>query len=206
MFYSWPSRGSVEDYVYDQNSARQAQDTLQEFLELVKAKSDAEIVHLIGHSMGTNPLMEAVADMWKAEGADPTAPLFNQVILAAADIDRDVFFDLARQVKGAAEGFTLYASARDWALKFSRGIAGGIPRIGDVPSQGPAVYPDLDSIDATTLATEFFSLKHSEYADNRTLLDDIGLLLSQGLRPPNARTPSMRAIQTVDGVYWQYPR
>jgi hypothetical protein len=68
------------------------------------------------------------------------------------------------------------------------------------------VYPDLDTIDATALATEFFSLKHSEYADHRTLLDDIGLLLSQGLRPPNARTPSMRAISTADGVYWQYRR
>ena len=89
MFYSWPSRGDTEDYVYDQDSARQARDTLQDFLELVKAESGADIVHLIGHSMGTNPLMEVVAEMW--EDGDVDDPIFNQIVLAAADIDRDVF-------------------------------------------------------------------------------------------------------------------
>lgn len=89
MFYSWPSMGDTEDYVYDQDSARQARDTLQDFLELVRAESGADIVHLIDHSMGTNPLMEAVAEMW--EDRDVDGPIFNQIILAAADIDRDVF-------------------------------------------------------------------------------------------------------------------
>ena len=42
------------------------------------------------------------------------------------------------------------------------------------------------------------------YADHRTLLDDIGLLLNEGLRPPNRRTPSMRAIDTQAGIYWRY--
>ena len=65
LFYSWPSRGDLGAYVYDQNSARQARDTLEEFLDLIKEQSGADIVHLIGHSMGTNPLMEVAANMWR---------------------------------------------------------------------------------------------------------------------------------------------
>jgi len=36
------------------------------------------------------------------------------------------------------------------------------------------------------------------YADHRTLLDDTGLLLKEGLRPPNRRT-----IDTQAGIYWR---
>ena len=204
LFYSWPSRGDLGAYVYDQNSARQARDTLEEFLDLIKKQSGADIVHLIGHSMGTNPLMEVAAKMWRERRDDLSEPLFNQIVLAAADIDQDVFFDLADQLEGAAEGITVYASGNDRALDLSREIGGGIPRIGDVPARGPSVHPDIDMIDATYLDTEFFGLNHDGYTNHRPLLDDIGLLLEHGLRPPNRRTRNMLAVSAVGGSYWQY--
>ena len=206
MLYSWPSRGDAEDYIYDQDSARQARDTLEDFLELVKAESGADIVHLIGHSMGTNPLMEAVAEMW--EDRDGDDPIFNQVILAAADIDRDVFFDLARQVEGAASAFTLYASGKDRALKISEDIRmGSAPRIGFVPDDGPTIDPVFDTIDATALDTDFFSLRHSGYAEHAELMGDIGMLFVEGLRPPDKRTSHMKPkAHREGGSYWVYER
>ncbi|MEZ5936166.1 MAG: TRAP transporter substrate-binding protein DctP [Alphaproteobacteria bacterium] len=204
MFYSWPSRGDIEDYFYDLDSARQARDTLQDFLELVRAESGADIVHLIGHSMGSNPLMEAVAEMWEDRAND--ALIFNQVILAAADIDRDVFFDLARQVEGAASAFTLYASGKDRASKASEKIRmGGVPRIGYVPADEPTVHSLIDSIDATALDTDFSSLGHSGYAEHAELMGDIGMLFTEGLRPPNWRTPHMKPMSNQNGGgYWMY--
>ena len=205
-FYSWPSAGKIDQYVYDQDSARQARDTLQEFLGLVRSESGAEIVHLIGHSMGTNPLMEAVARMWDRGRDVEQGPLFNQVILAAADIDRDVFFDLAKQVNGAADAFTLYASKKDVALKASGLVHGGVPRIGHVPKDGsPVVREPVDTIDATLLNTNFFALGHSDYAEHAELMTDIGKLFLDGTRPPDARTENMTPMPG-DGElpYWVY--
>ena len=204
MFYSWPSRGGIKEYEYDQNSARQARRHLRSFLEMVRSQSGAKIVHLIAHSMGTDPLMEVLAGLL-ATVSESEPPLFNQVILAAPDIDRDVFLELAKQVRGVAEGITLYASSKDVALQTSRIYARGVPRAGDVPATGPVVDIAVDTIDASELGTDFFSLKHSEYADHPILLNDIGLLMLTGRRPPNGRLLALKERTVGTGRYWVYP-
>lgn len=205
IFYSWPSRGSIEDYEYDQNSVRQARPFLKEFLEMVRAESGAEVIHLIAHSMGNDPLMEVLARV--NAGRDEQAPLFNQIILAAPDIDVDVFYQLAKQIDGVAQGVTLYASAQDRALRAAKAYARGVPRAGDVPARGPVIVPGIDTIDITVVGSDLLSLNHSEYADNRMLLNDIGLLLKAGLRPPDARNPTLRRLELGDaGHYWAFPQ
>lgn len=206
IFYSWPSRGQDTAYIYDQDSARQARDTLQQFLELVRQRSDAEIIHLIGHSMGTNPLMEAVSEIWEDVQPLSEGPIFNQIILAAADIDRDVFYDLADQVDGAAEALTLYASKDDRALEFSEAIRlGSAFRAGHVSDDGPTVHDAVDTIDATSLNTSYFALGHNDYAEHAELLTDIDKLFTDGTRPPDARTDKMTPTPG-DGerTYWVY--
>jgi esterase/lipase superfamily enzyme len=207
LFHSWPSRGGTMEYEHDQNSARQARRHLRAFLETVRTGSGAETVHLIAHSMGTDPLMEVLAGL-RAAGPPPQGPLFKQVILAAPDIDRDVFLELAAQMRGVAAGVTLYASSKDVALRASRAYARGVPRAGDVPATGPVVDVGVDTIDASEMGvgTDFFGLKHSEYADNPILLNDIGLLMKTGLRPPDARLLHLRERTAgAGGRYWVYP-
>jgi esterase/lipase superfamily enzyme len=208
IFYSWPSRGGIVEYEYDQNSARQARRHLRSFLELVRSQSGAEVVHVLAHSMGTDPLMEVLASLQAARPASQK-PLFNQVILAAPDIDRDVFLELAKQVRGVAEGITLYASSRDVALQTSQIYARGVPRAGDVPATiGPVIDVNVDTIDASeiSIGTNFFSLKHSEYSDNPILLNDIALLMQTGQRPPDKRLLVLQEKTLATGRYWVYPR
>ena len=202
VFYSWPSRGNIADYEYDQNSARQARRYLGDFLELVRAESGAETIHLIAHSMGNDPLMEVLAQT--ADRNRGAGPLFNEIILAAPDIDVDLFTDLAERVRGISTGMTLYASGADRALQVSRAYARGVPRAGDVPDGGPVVVSGIDTIDITEIGAALLSLNHSEYAENRELLDDIGVLLKLGTRPPIQREPSLREIQLGEAVYWQF--
>ncbi len=204
IFYSWPSRGSLEDYEYDQNSARQARPYLADFLKLVEAESGADVIHLIAHSMGNDPLMEVLAELNTARNGQK--PLFNQIILAAPDIDVDVFDQLAKQVDGVAQGITLYASAEDRALLAAKIYARGIPRAGDVPTDGPVVVPGIDTIDITAVGSSLFSLNHSEYAENRLLAEDIGQLLQKGVHPPTARNSTLRLVNFSGGSYWRFPR
>ena len=205
IFYSWPSRGDLTDYEYDQNSASQARPFLREFLELVRRRSGADVVHVIAHSMGTGPLLEVLAELKGANDAAATTPLFNEIVLAAPDIDVDVFYYLAKRVQGVAKGITMYVSSADRAMQAAREYARGVPRAGDVPQTGPVIEFGIDTIDATAISTGFFGLNHSDYAENRILLNDIGLLLRAGLRPPSARNLTLVRVQVQDGYYWKYP-
>lgn len=198
IFFSWPSRGEVEDYEYDQQSALAARDFLIDFLSLIRAESNADIIHLIAHSMGNDPLMEALRDLNQEHHDD--APLFNEVILAAPDIDVDRFRQLARQVEGVAEGFTLYANENDRALGASRRYAGGVRRVGDLP---PVISAGIDTIDVSAVGSALFALNHSTYAESIPLLDDMQRLFLERLEPSSR--PPLVAIPLPEGTYWQLP-
>lgn len=51
VMFTWASRGSVADYVYDNNSATSARDRLEETINLI-FDSGAERVSIMAHSMG----------------------------------------------------------------------------------------------------------------------------------------------------------
>jgi esterase/lipase superfamily enzyme len=135
----------------------------------------------------------------------PKGVRLEELILAAPDVDRDVFENLTRNLKRVSQGVTLYASANDRAMEVSRRVAGGVPRAGDVPADGPVIVTGIDTIDVTATSTEFLALNHSIYAEKAALLNDIGLLLQTGERPPERRIPILQRVATPRGDYWRYP-
>lgn len=201
--YSWPSGGKVASYTYDRGSTEQAEPHLAEFLDIVVKESGAKSISLIAHSMG-NDLLMRVLERWKQQRLDGV--LISQVILAAPDVDRDKFNNIAREITNFAKGVTLYAASNDKALGYSARFWGGVPRAGDVPASGPLVIPGVDTIDVTAVSTDSLGLNHSGYAENNALLNDIKLLLQTGERPPDKRIPILETVKTANGdAYWRYP-
>lgn len=200
--YSWPSGGKVASYTYDRGSAEQSEPHLAEFLDIVVKESGAKSISLIAHSMGNELLMRVLERM---RPAVPDGVVISQVILAAPDVDRDKFTNIARQITNFAKGVTLYAASNDKALSYSARFWGGVPRAGDVPASGPLIINGVDTIDVTALSTDSLSLNHSGYAENTTLLEDIALLLQTGERPPDKRVPVLKKIESAAGVFWRYP-
>lgn len=201
--YSWPSVGGLVSYEYDQNSSIQARPYLREFLDIVTKESGAKEVHIIAHSMGNAPVMEVLRDL-RIQPEDQRISNINQIVLAAPDIDRDVFINLAKEIKGLGKGMTLYVSSNDLAMKASRTYSGSI-RAGDIPEDGPIVIDGIDTIDVTSLSTSMFSLNHSLYADSGKILTDITKLMLNRLRPPNKRTPELLQTDNADGtIFWRY--
>jgi hypothetical protein len=90
-------------------------------------------------------------------------------------------------------------------MEAARRVAGGIPRAGDVPTEGPLVISGIDTIDVTQTSTAILSLNHSLYAEKTALLNDIGLLLQTGERPPDRRIPILQRVPTPNGAFWRYP-
>jgi len=202
FLYSWPSAGDFTGYVYDRESSEQSEPYLRDFLDMVMRDTGARSVSVIAHSMGNLPLLRVL----QALGPKlPTDVRLNQIILAAPDVDRDVFQNLAASIKPYGRGVTMYCSSNDKAMQVARRVAGGIPRAGDVAPEGPVVMEGIDTIDVSATSTEYLALNHSSYAESSALLNDIGLLLQTGERPPDARVPILQRVATPKGDFWRYP-
>lgn len=126
--------------------------------------------------------------------------------MAAPDLDKDHYLNIAPKVRAATAGMTLYASSADRALYASKRLAGNVPRAGDVPHDGPTLVKEVDTIDVTVVGEELFGLGHSPFAQTRPVLNDIALLISTGLRPPNKRLIEIRGMPegAVPPKWWRY--
>lgn len=202
--YSWPSRGEVSatGYTWDTTSSENAEDYLKEFLTLITKSTGAKSVTVIAHSMGNKLLLPVLEKL----NSDPDNDVkISQVILAAPDVDRNIFTKLARKINGISQGITLYAAANDRALDVSKKFWGGGARAGDVPTGGPVVVAGVDTIDVTATSTEVFALNHAGYAEKTELLADIRHLMLKGYIAPKQRMPILEQIATPDGEYWRFP-
>jgi esterase/lipase superfamily enzyme len=205
FLYSWPSKGSLSssDYSYDRESSGAAEPYLRQFLETVSRETGAKSVSIIAHSMGNQLLLPVLRDL---KYGPPPGVAISQVILAAPDVDRDAFENIAKEIAGVSRGVTMLAASNDRALEISRRFWGGVPRAGDVPVSGPIVVEGVDTIDVTAVSTLVFALNHSGYAERSALLGDIQQLIQTGLRPPDKRLPILEAVKTAAGQYWRYPK
>lgn len=204
ILFSWPARGAVLSYVRDISSARYSSDAFLELLQLIQKESQLDAIHVIAHSMGNEIVLDALT-----KGNNALRAPLTEVVLAAPDVDRDVFVKQAVKILQVAKGVTIYASSADKAMLVSKMISAGTPRAGDVlPSPaGPVVLPGIDTIDVTAVGSEIFGLEHNTFAGKRALIGEIGRLLSSSTRPVNERSPEIRGVP--EGVkpprYWWYP-
>ncbi len=197
ILYSWPSRSSLLSYIADTAVVNLSGRRLSRFLEDVVAKSGAQRIHLIAHSMGNRALTDALELFaLRYKGAQPA---FDQVLFTAPDLDAGLFAEMMKTIRVAARRITLYASNKDWALAVSRRLHGDSPRAGQ-GGRGILHVADVDSIDMTEIGEDM--LKHSYYANNPSALTDI-LSLFWRDAPPGQRC-GMKQAQGEQGSYWQY--
>jgi esterase/lipase superfamily enzyme len=204
--FSWPSKGNTAAYDYDRESALFSRGPLLELLHLIREQAGVSKVYVIAHSMGNQIVADALA------GADRPGIDFRvtELVMAAPDMDRDVFEPLLPRLRLAADGMTLYASSADKAMLASSIKAGGV-RAGDVPPEGPVVAEGLDTIDVTALGDDPLALNHGTYSSDRSLLDDIGRIMrvsdSKDRLRPGERSPQLRPVpdDPPPPKYWKYP-
>jgi esterase/lipase superfamily enzyme len=192
IFYSWPSKGTTRGYKYDEAKVGPTHLALEEFLREVVARTGAEEIHVIAHSMGNRAVTAALDRIFVASG--PALP-FAQLIFAAPDLDADHFEKIAAKIRGAGKRLTLYGSSKDKAIKASKTIHTA-PRAGDGGSN-LVVMPDVDSIDASALDTDFLS--HSYISDHSLLLHDLRDLVTKN-EPPDKRL----FLQKRKGGGWRF--
>ena len=129
VLFTWASRGQLTQYIYDSNSATAARDDLERTIRLLFA-SNAEQVNILAHSMGNWVTVEALRQIRISPGGLPPVSKFGQLILAAPDIDIDVFKSQMRRFGKPAKPFFIVLSKDDKALGASNFLAGGSGRLG----------------------------------------------------------------------------
>ena len=197
VFYSWPSQGATTKYTVDEANIEWAKHNMKNFLRDYLTKTNADDIYLVAHSMGNRGLTKALIDLMNEH--PELKDKITEVILAAPDIDADVFRrDIApKMVLKIAKPITLYVSSDDLALIASHKVHGN-PRAGDA-GKGVVIVDGVETIDASGVDTSF--LRHSYFATTSTIIADILDLMKSGKRAPDRET--LERVSKENVTYWR---
>lgn len=183
VLFTWASRGQVSQYIYDNNSATVARDDLERTLRLVFA-SNAEQVTILAHSMGNWVTVEALRQV-RISGGMPQVTKLNALVLAAPDIDIDVFKSQMRRFGKPAKPFFIVLSKDDKALGLSNFLAGGQGRLGSDSNTEELAQLGAVVIDMTEVQG-LDSSNHGKFAQLAAIAPELRGVLTRGIAPGQA--------------------
>lgn len=197
-FFSWPSRGTLAGYPADEATIGASEGAIARFLEDFAAGCGDARVNVVAHSMGNRGLLRALQRI--AADVEQRGDLkLGQVFLAAPDVDRGLFLDLAHLYPRFGKRTTLYASSGDLAVH-------GSARLHDAPRAGYfepyTVAPGIDTVAVPDFDLDL--LGHGYFAQAEALLHEFYDLMRHG-EPPERRQRLEPAF--ADGAsFWRLRR
>ncbi|XDA97146.1 alpha/beta hydrolase [Sulfitobacter sp. LCG007] len=188
VLLTWASAARTTRYVYDLNSALIARAKLKQISDLI-VRSNAEGIGVFAHSMGTFLLMEGLVDA-QLSGRLNRHGKINHIILAAPDIDIDLFrAQVSILPPSILDKMYLLVSRDDYALRASRRVAGGVPRVGafdaaELERLGITVI-DLSKIEDSS------SGSHNKFSGSPEVVQLIGEAMKSGSQFSKSQTPGL---------------
>ncbi len=193
FLYSWPSRDQFLRYGMDEDSAIWTTAHFVDFLKQILNLKDLGHLHIIAHSMGNRVLTDGLLT---PKINEKERARLGQIIFAAADVNRKTFHEQYELDKIKAMRVTLYASNHDQALLASK-LFHGFVRLGEV-NPDIEIKSGMDSLDASLVDTSL--LGHSYIGESRSVLDDLGELISTNMSPD--RRPADLPKGQVPNRWW----
>jgi esterase/lipase superfamily enzyme len=195
MAYSWPSQGefSISNYDKDEEYVKKSIPFLKKFLLSIVEKAPGKKINIIAHSMGNRLVTNTIAEIER----NSQHVIFNQIILAAPDVDAKVFKEeIFPKMRGKANNITLYASSDDKALLASR-LLHDNSRLGE-SGEYLTVIDGMDTIDSTGVDPS--TLGHSYFSSTQTLLADIHNVIIKGSDPAQR---NLKTVEQSSHKYWK---
>ncbi|MCI0365208.1 MAG: alpha/beta hydrolase [Phycisphaerales bacterium] len=205
------STGLLRGYTRDRESGEFANPHLKLFLRDLASCPEVKKIHLIAHSRGTDILATAVRELHlECRGAkqDTRAALkLGQIVLAAPDIDLDVFIERfgADRVGFVAERLTIYCSPNDKAIGLSNWLFGSDRRIGqlafgDLGSSYAVAVKKHPLMNVVEVRAKTDRKGHGYFLSSPAALSDLILVLRDD-RPPGAANG--RPLYDDPEGFWQ---
>lgn len=165
VHYAWPSAAKPLAYGYDRDSVLFARDGLEQLLDQV-AQAGARRILLIGHSMGSELVMEALRQM-RLDGNAAVLSRLSGVVLISPDLDVEVFRSEALRIGKLPQPFIIITSQKDRALALAARLTGQRHRLGNL-----ADLSRVADLKVTVLEVGAFSqgLGHFTAATSPTLI------------------------------------
>lgn len=187
VLFSWPSDGLALPFVSYKSDRTEAKGSgyafargllkLRDFLAAMAdrtgGKACPQDLHLLGHSMGTYVLENALERMRQFTPGSALPRLFDQVFLCAPDVDADVLEPgkAMGDLHQLTRSVTVYHNTGDVALHVSDFTKGNPDRLGSAGASRAALLPDkVLQVDCSGLVGGL--VEHSYYLDGR-VNDDI---------------------------------
>ena len=193
--FCWPSNGNVTppwEYFSDRDDAREAGPAmaraLLRFSDYMRRNGDPceQRIHLVAHSMGNWALRHAVQALALLDSGSRLEPLFDNVLLMAADEDDDAFErnDKLKPLLKLARRIHVYHSSDDLSLVISDRLKFNPDRLGyDGPRDISKIDKRIISVDCENVDdTEVAHVNHQYYRRRPEVISDVRHVLA-GMRP-----------------------
>lgn len=176
LLFTWPSRGSLWAYGYDRESTTVSRDGLEHVLTMLAHDPKVGEVTILSHSMGNMLTLETLRQMAIRNRRLP--PKIANVMLAAPDVDIDVFRSEISDIPDPRPNFTLLLSRDDHALAVSRRVWGDLARLGAIDPEEEPYRSELAALKVTTIDLTHHEtddpLNHGKFASSPELVRLIG--------------------------------
>lgn len=195
LLFSWPADGNLLSYTRDEADLVWSVPQLADMLQRLAQHVGPERLDVVAHSLGTRGVVLALS---RLACRHANTPLINELVMVAADIDRDHFLDAWPKIRPLVRHTTLYASANDRALSASH-EAHGYPRLGEA-GEHLTVVAGIETIDVSPAGLRRFS-GHIYHLYHPAVAADVQMLLNTG-RAADERANLWRFER--DGLpYWR---
>ncbi|WP_243371921.1 alpha/beta hydrolase [Microvirga solisilvae] len=203
VLFTWPSRGSVLAYGYDRESNTYSRNALETTLRTLARDPEVGEISVLAHSMGNWVTLEALRQMAIRDGR--IAPKIRNVLLAAPDVDVDLFRESILDMGKARPNFTLFVSQDDRALAISRRLWGDSVRLGAIDPEQEPYRSALEKSGINVLNLSKLRsgdpLNHSKFAESPEVVRMIGQQLAEGQTLTDSRVGiGDRIIQVTAGA------
>lgn len=191
VLMSWASSARTTGYVYDLNSAFVARRKLPEIGRILQ-RTDATGINIFAHSMGTLLTMEGIVNASQTGRAKNITKVDN-IMLASPDIDIDLFRTQIEVLpKSITDKIFILTSDDDSALRASRRVAGGVPRVGSADAEEleefGVVVIDLSDIENSG------SGSHSKFTGSPEVVQLIGVGLNSTEEFGSSAAPTIEKV------------
>ncbi|MGJ0508112.1 MAG: alpha/beta hydrolase [Methylocystis sp.] len=182
VLFTWPSRGRLLQYGYDRESANYSRDALEKLLQYLVNDRNVGEISILAHSMGNWVTLEALRQMAIRDHGLPKK--IANVMLAAPDVDFDVFRRQVLAMEVRPSLFTIFVSRDDEALAVSRRVWGDEPRVGAIdpeaePYRSVLERNNITAVDLTKISSPD-SIGHTKFAEAPQVVRAIGARLATG--------------------------
>ena len=182
ILFTWPSRASVFAYGYDRESATLSRDAFEQLLTMLVSDPAVGKIDILAHSMGNFLTLETLRQIALRRGAIPAK--IDDVMLAAPDVDVDLFEKDLADMGHPRPNFTLFASRDDKALALSGWIWGSDARLGAIdpkaePYKSQLAAEHVNVFDLTDIKSSD-AANHSKFVQSPELVRLVGNRLASG--------------------------